>query len=236
MLRRWQRSGDRPADNASVNTELRRHTRDRADTKLMLPTELLEQIHFGFPVHKRPPEPIGATVGCRTGGGQYWPALLGQNSIALPEGDETFILKSFKGKRSGMPLKSHKRGGKSAKCGLSAEQIPVIVARDRQGATTDAVLLKLNRVSIAAALDGVVSPANEFRCDGDTAIVAFARRAGIATDILPMPGKPKPNAPDFHLDNVNAYHGRLKEWLRRFHGGATKICRTISAGAAPSRR
>src|SRR5271156_1040239 len=86
MLRRRQRSGDRPADNASVNTELRRHTRDRADTKLMLPTELLEQIHFGFPVHKRPPEPIGATVGCRTGGGQYWPALLGQNSIALPEG------------------------------------------------------------------------------------------------------------------------------------------------------
>ena len=38
-----------------MNTELRRHTGDRADTKLMLPTELLKQIHFGFPVHKRPP-------------------------------------------------------------------------------------------------------------------------------------------------------------------------------------
>ena len=24
------------------------------------------------------------------------------------------------------------------------------------------------------------------------------------------------------LNNVNAYHGRLKEWLRRFHGVATK--------------
>ncbi len=30
------------------------------------------------------------------------------------------------------------------------------------------------------------------------------------------------NAPDFHLNNVNAYHRRLKEWLRRFHGVATK--------------
>src|SRR3982750_2762753 len=112
--------------------------------------------------------------------------------------------------------------GKSAKRGLSAEQVPILVARDRQGATTDAVLTTLNRVSIAAALDGGVTPANEFCCDGGTAIVAFARRAKIPAHVLPMPGKPNPTAPDFHLNNVNAYHGRLKEWLRRFHGVATK--------------
>jgi transposase-like protein len=156
---------------------------------------------------------------------RFLAALAGDKPKTLDgivEGDETFILESFKGKRSGMPRKSRKRGGKSAKRGLSAEQIPVIVARDRQGATTDAVLPKLNRLSIAAALGRVVSPANEFCCDGGTAMVAFARRAGIAAHILPMPGKPKPNAPDFHLNNVNAYHGRLKEWLRRFHGVATK--------------
>ena len=140
----------------------------------------------------------------------------------IVEGDETFILESFKGKRSGLPRAARKRGGKSAKRGLSAEQIPIIVARDRQGATTDAVLPKLNRVSINAALGGLVTAANEFCCDGGTAIVAFARRAGIPTHILPMPGKPNPTAPDFHINNVNAYHGRLKEWLRRFHGVATK--------------
>jgi transposase-like protein len=138
------------------------------------------------------------------------------------EGDETFILESFKGKRSKMPRKPRKRGGKSAKRGLSAEQIPVIVARDRDGCTTDAVLPRLNRVSIAAALAGVVTPANQFCCDGGNAIVAFARKAGIPTHILPAPGKPNPQAPDFHINNVNAYHGRLKEWLRRFHGVATK--------------
>ena len=37
-----------------------------------------------------------------------------------------------------------------------------------------------------------------------------------------LTGKPSPEAPDFHLNNVNAYHGRLKEWMRRFHGVATK--------------
>src|SRR6201994_2669839 len=84
----------------------------------------------------------------------------------IVEGDETFILESFKGKRSGMPRKARKRGGKSAKRGISAEQVPVLVARDRHGATTDAVLPKLNRVSITAALDGIVTSANEFCCDG----------------------------------------------------------------------
>jgi transposase-like protein len=156
---------------------------------------------------------------------RFLAALSGDKPKALSgivEGDETFILESFKGKRSGLPRKSRKRGGKSA------EQLPVIVARDRVGATTDAILPKLDRVSIAAALGGV-APANEFCCDGGTAIVAFARRAGIAAHILPnppsrarSPGKPTRQAPNYHLNNVNAYHGRLKEWLRRFHGVATK--------------
>ena len=140
----------------------------------------------------------------------------------IVESDETFVLESYKGKRCGMPRKARKRGGSAAKRGLSTEQIPVIITRDRQGATTDAVLPRLNRASIAAALDGVVTPANAFCCDGGGAIVAFARRAGIAAHVLPRPGKPDPNAPDFHLNNVNGYHGRLKEWLRRFHGVATK--------------
>src|SRR3978361_401818 len=156
---------------------------------------------------------------------RFLAALAGDKPKTLSgivEGDETFILESFKGKRSGLPRKSRKRGGKSAKRGLSAEQIPVIVARDRNGATTDAVLPKLDRVSIAAALSGVVTSAHEFFCDGGPATVAFARRAGIAAHVLPKPGKPTRQAPDYHLNNVNAYHGRLKKWLRRFHGVATK--------------
>ena len=156
---------------------------------------------------------------------RFLASLAGDKPEALSgivEGDETFILESFKGKRFGLPRKARKRGGKSAKRGMSAEQIPVLVARDRQGATTDAVLPKLNRISMTAALGGIVTSANEFCCDGGTAIVAFARRAGIPTHILPMPGKPNPQAPDFHINNVNADHSRLKEWLRPFHGVATK--------------
>jgi hypothetical protein len=41
-----------------------------------------------------------------------------------------------------------------------------------------------------------------------------------ATPDQPPPATPSP-VPDFHINNVNAYHSRLKEWLRPF-GVATK--------------
>ena len=140
----------------------------------------------------------------------------------IVEADETFILESFKGQQKGLPRPSRKRGGKAVKRGLSEEQIPVIVARDRTGATLDAVLPRLDAVSLTAALGGVMAPSTDFCCDGGSAITAFARRAKLNIHVLPAPGNPQPEAPQYHINNVNAYHGRLKQWLRRFHGVATK--------------
>ena len=140
----------------------------------------------------------------------------------IVEADETFILESFKGKRSDLPRPARTRGGVAAKRGLSAEQIPVIVARDRAGATIDAVLPRLDAASISAVLGPVITRPAESCCDGGKAITAFARRARVTFHVLPAPGGPKPTAPELHINNVNAYHGRLKEWLARFHGVATK--------------
>ena len=53
------------------------------------------------------------------------------------EADETFILESFKGRRGGLARPARRCGGKAAKRGLSDEQIPVVVARNRRGATLD---------------------------------------------------------------------------------------------------
>jgi len=151
------------------------------------------------------------------------PALDKPTRLAgIVEADETFILESFKGKRSDMPRPSRKRGGKAKKRGLSHEQIPVLVARDRNGVTTDAVLPKLDRACVTSALDGVVTADNQLCCDGGKAITGFARKGQIPCCILPSPGGPMRGAPDFHINNVNGYHGRLKEWLRPFHGVATK--------------
>jgi transposase-like protein len=145
-----------------------------------------------------------------------------QTLSGIVEADETFILESFKGRRSGLPRPARKRGGKAKHAGLFFENIPILVARDRHGATIDAVLPNVDAASIKAVLDGVVTPANRFVCDGGKALVAFARRAKIPVSIVPAPGNPRPEAPDIHINNVNGYHARLKEWLRRFHGVATK--------------
>lgn len=156
---------------------------------------------------------------------RFLASLSGDKPKALTgivEGDETFILESFKGRQSDLPRPPRKRGGTAFKRGLSAEQIPVIVVRDRQGATFDAVLPKLNRASLEDALGDVLASADTFCCDGGKSIVAFARRAGLSVHVLPSPGGPRPDAPQFHINNVNGYHGRLKEWMRRFHGVATK--------------
>jgi hypothetical protein len=84
------------------------------------------------------------------------------------------------------------------------------------------VLPKLDRASVTAVLAGVVTTANQVCCDGGKAIAAFARVGGMAYHVLPKPGGPRPGTPDLHINNVNAYHSRLKQWLRRFNGVATK--------------
>ena len=107
-------------------------------------------------------------------------------------------------------------------CRPSSGQLPVLVARDRKGATFDAVLPQVDGASIGAALAGIVTPGNHLIGDGGKAIAAFARQAGIPFHAVPSPGKPAPEAPHLHINNVNAYHSRLEQWLGRFNGVATK--------------
>ena len=140
----------------------------------------------------------------------------------IVEADETFVLESLKGRWSDLPRKARKRGGKARQPGLHQDNVPILVARDRSGATFDVVLPQVDAASIAAALTGVMTPANHLVGDGGRAIAAFARRAGIPFYAVPSPGKPSPEAPHLHINNVNAYHSRFKQWLRRFNGVATK--------------
>ena len=58
-----QRARNRLPHHPAMHAELRRHTGDRADTELMLLTELLEQFHSGFPIHSEPPGRTGQTLG-----------------------------------------------------------------------------------------------------------------------------------------------------------------------------
>jgi transposase-like protein len=138
------------------------------------------------------------------------------------EADETFFHESFKGCRRGLARPARRRSGKADKRSLSAEQIPVVVARDRSGATFDAVLPRLDAASLNEALGERIPPATDFCCDGGGAMTAFATGAELRIHVPPTSGQSEPEVPQFHLNNVSAYHGRLREWMRRFRGVATE--------------
>ena len=80
---------------------------------------------------------------------------------------------------------------------------------------------QVDGASAQTALAGVVTPGNHLVGDGGQAIAAFAREAGIPFHGPCSPGKPTAEAPHPHINNVNAYHSRLKQWLVPFKGVAT---------------
>jgi len=138
----------------------------------------------------------------------------------IAEADETFFLKSFKGARK-LDQPPRKRGGKASKPGLSDEQVPVLVLRDRSGATSDAVLENLQAASIHEALKPLTGSDAVLVSDGADAYASFAAQAGIGhVGLVTSRGERRRGV--FHIQNVNAYHSRLKTWMRRFNGVATK--------------
>ena len=139
----------------------------------------------------------------------------------IAEADEAFFLESFKGKKKAMPRASRKRGSKAAKPGLSDEQIPVLICRDRSGNTTDFILEKDDRQHLVEALKPIL-PSDTILCtDGSRAMVGVARKLGITHRPVNLAAGIRVVAGVYHVQNVNAYGSRLKTWMRRFNGVAT---------------
>ena len=78
------------------------------------------------------------------------------NLVGVAEADETYVLRSYKGQHRKLLAeqvrKPRHRGGKAAKRGLSAEQVPILVLRNRAGQTTDYVLEAANKCCVKAVL------------------------------------------------------------------------------------
>ena len=138
----------------------------------------------------------------------------------IVEADETYVLESRKGERN-LDRKPRRRGGRAGKRGLSKEQVPVLVAADRSGATVSA---RLPAVS-ADALRGVIEPA----AGGDIVLVSDGHRAyppcaaamGVRHEALNLSGGERVRDA-FHIQTVNSRHSQLKGFLRRRRGIATK--------------
>jgi hypothetical protein len=118
----------------------------------------------------------------------------------LAEADETFFLESFKGQRE---LSSPTRGGgKAAKPGRSNERIAVLIARDRNGETFDAVLDVIAAKHLGAARKPVLGKDTLLSTDGSKASKAMAKDAGIPHQAMNIRAGIRVKERIFHIQNV----------------------------------
>jgi transposase-like protein len=146
---------------------------------------------------------------------------LAEHESGIVEADETFFLESFKGQRH-LPRKPRRRGGVSVTRGTGPDQIPVLVVRDRSGQTADFQLAKLDTAHVQQALRPLVDAEAVLCTDGAAVYAAFARNSGITHQVVQARPGCRVREGAFHIQNVNAYHSRLKNWMARFHGVATR--------------
>lgn len=139
----------------------------------------------------------------------------------ITEADETYFLESRKGCRK-LQRPARRRGGKAGKPGLSNEQVCVLVARSRTGQTRDWVMGcgQMSKAELAGALQPVLAKDALLVSDGNPTYRSFAQDAHLAHEAINLSAGVRVNGA-VHVQNVNAYHGRLKQWLHRFHGVAT---------------
>ncbi len=139
----------------------------------------------------------------------------------IVEADETFFLDSQKGSRH-LTRTARYSEGKAALRGISHYQVCVLVARDRQDCTVSEVtgFGHVTAKQLQGALNSYLQ--NCILCtDAASAYGAFTKANNIPLQILNAKrGVHKHGI--YHLNNVNAYHSRLKRWLRPFNGVSTK--------------
>ena len=139
----------------------------------------------------------------------------------IVEADETFILEFFKGQQKGLPRPSRKRGGKPSSAACRKNKSPSSSRATAPSACSTPSCRGSTRSASPRRSAASWPRRRTFAVMEDRPL---RRSRGAPSSIsTPCPrGNPQPEAPEYHINNVNAYHGRLKEWLRRFHGVATK--------------
>ena len=146
------------------------------------------------------------------------------NGIA--EADEMFILESQKGSRK-LDRLARKRGGVAGKRGISREFDCILVARDRSKQTVDAVTGRgpVSKVQLECYLLPYLDRDVLLVTDANATYRAFARAHGIAHQAVNVRAGERMRMGAsvlIHVQNVNAYHQRLREWLLPFHGVASR--------------
>lgn len=140
----------------------------------------------------------------------------------IVENDETFFLESQKGCQLGLNRKARKRAGKASKRGLSDQQVCVFVSRDRNGNTYDQIFEKFNAEVLKEKFYPHLAKDALFCSDCKSVYKKFAKQNNIKHETLNASKGERVRDGIIHIQNINSYHSRLKNWVENFRGVATK--------------
>ena len=144
----------------------------------------------------------------------------------IVEADETYFKQSFKGnhkksKTFVMPRKRHSRGGKSKKRGLSKDKVcvPCAVNKDGLSVGKPATLGKPMVSTMHKVFDGRITSSAILCTDGEKAYQKFSKDNKI--ELVQIAGG-KGKKGNYHIQHINNYHSRLKDFIKKFNGVSTK--------------
>jgi transposase-like protein len=125
-----------------------------------------------------------------------------QSLIGIAEADETYFLHSNKGQR-GLTRDARKWGGKASKRGLSKEQVPVLVSRDRAGNTANFILPSDDKESVVAVLKPLLATDTILCTDGSGMLAAAVKAMNITHPPVNHSAGIRVVAGVYHVQNVN---------------------------------
>ncbi len=138
------------------------------------------------------------------------------------EADETFYPYSEKGDRH-LSREPKKRGMKAKKPGRTDEDwVKIVTVRDRNQHTYDNTFAHVTSEELTKELEGKVQKDSVLCTDGFKAYIKFCDENELVHKQLNISAGIRILENVFHIQNVNSYHSQLKQWLKKFHGVATK--------------
>jgi transposase-like protein len=139
----------------------------------------------------------------------------------IVEADETFVRQSIKGSRA-KERKPRKRGEPAQYGGTHPDDyVCVWTARDRSKETAHQITTDQKTPVFKAFLKPLVARESILCSDGKTGYIQFAGDEGIHHVVLSARNREFVKEGVYHIQNVNAYHSRLKRFLSGLRGVAT---------------
>ncbi len=141
----------------------------------------------------------------------------------IVESDEVFFLYSEKGKKKKI-TPSRKRGGVARKRGLSNEQVCVLTACNRENLLVGEVAGtgKISTKEIENVFGDTIKKGSVLCTDENSSYREYAANHDLTHETVNISKKQRIKNKIYHIQTINSYHSRFKNWMERFHGVASK--------------